>query len=113
MDASRLKSFNKLVGARIEGFGTREDFGILLEIAASEQEGSCLTLKQLMLGVGIPESTLKRRLARLVRLRHVAKRMTANDHRVQCYSLPERTRQTLATLIAEIRAFDWGSAGGD
>lgn len=109
MDATRLSAFNRMVEARITAFGTREDFRILLEIAAHEQKGQCLTLKQLMLGVDIPESTLKRRLARLVRLRYVAKRMTANDHRVQCYSLPERTRQTLATLIAEIRRFDWGT----
>ena len=86
MDALGLRELNRLVGRHIEAFGTREDFKILLEIAAGQQQGNPPTLKQLLLDVSVPQSTLKRRLSRLVRMRFVIKRMTSNDRRVQCYS---------------------------
>lgn len=107
MNETRLRTFNQLAAKHIEQFGTREDFKILLEIAACQGNGSCLTLKQLVLGAGIPESTLKRRLGRLVRERYVYKRMTTNDHRVHCYSLPEKTLKILRDLVRDIRAFRW------
>lgn len=107
MSANGLRAFNRLVGRHIEVFGTREDFKILLEIAASQEQGTPLTLKQLYLEVGIPQSTLKRRLSRLVRRRFVTKRMTTNDHRVHCYSVPERTQVALRSLIDDIRVFTW------
>ena len=107
MDAIGLRALNKLVAKHIESFGTREDFKILLEIAAAQQQGSLLTLKQLLLGVGIPQSTLKRRLSRLVRRRIVTKQMTENDRRVHCYSLPEKTCNALCTLIDDVRNFKW------
>lgn len=91
----------------IEQLGTREDFRILLEIAAGQNEVNCLTLKQLVLSAAIPESTLKRRLSRLVRERLVLKRITKNDHRVSCYSLPDKTVKILRELARDIRAFHW------
>lgn len=107
MDVKRLRTFNQLAARHIEQFGTREDFKILLEIAAGQDNGSCLTLKQLLLSSSIPESTLKRRLARLVRQRFVLKRMTTEDRRVHCYSLHEKTRKVLHEMIRDIRAFCW------
>jgi len=107
MDALGLREFNRLVGRHIEAFGTREDFKILLEIAAGQQQDSPPTLKQLLLDVGVPQSTLKRRLSRLVRMRFVVKRMTSNDRRVHCYSLPDKTLASLAELIKDIRGFRW------
>lgn len=107
MDAIGLRTLNRLIGKHIEAFGTREDFKILLEIAVGQQEGSLLTLKQLLLCVGIPQSTLKRRLGRLVRQRLVTKQMTANDRRVHCYSLPDKTHASLQSLVREVRNFNW------
>lgn len=89
-------------------FGTREDFKILLEIAACHEAEACLTLKQLVLCcVDIPESTLKRRLARLVRLKFAAKQMLSSDRRVHCYTLPEKTLKVFDGLVRDIRAFNW------
>ena len=107
MDALGLRELNRLVGRHIEAFGTREDFKILLEIAAGQEQGNPPTLKQLLLDVSVPQSTLKRRLSRLVRMRFVVKKMTDNDRRVHCYSLPDKTATTLARLIDDIRNFKW------
>lgn len=107
MDALGLRELNRLVGRHIEAFGTREDFKILLEIAAGQEQGNPPTLKQLLLDVSVPQSTLKRRLSRLVRMRFVVKKMTDNDRRVHCYSLPEKTLASLTQLIADIRSFRW------
>lgn len=107
MNISSLRRFNQLAVRHIERFGTRDDFKILLEIAASQQEGDCLTLKQLMLCCSVPESTLKRRLARLVRMGVVIKEMTAEDRRVHCYFVSDKTMRQLGAFIEEIRSFDW------
>jgi DNA-binding MarR family transcriptional regulator len=107
MDVKRLKAFNQLAASHSEQFGTREDFKILLEIATAGDNGNCLTLKQLTLSASIPESTLKRRLSRLVRKNLVLKRMTTEDRRVHCYSLHDKTRQTLHDMIEAIRVFCW------
>lgn len=107
MDAIRLRDFNRLVARHIETLGTREDFKILLEIAASQQKGTPLTLKQLLIDVNVPQSTLKRRLASLVRRRIVTKQMTANDHRVYCYNLSDKAQTILKKLIADIREYHW------
>lgn len=107
MDEIKLRKFNQLALRHIEQLGTREDFRILLEIAAGQYEVNCLTLKQLLLSASIPESTLKRRLARLVRQRLVIKRTTKNDHRVSCYSLPDKTLKILRELVREIQGFRW------
>ncbi len=64
MYVRKLRTLNQIVGKHIEQFGTREDFKILLEIAEYQESDSRLTLKQLVLSAEIPESTLKRRLAR-------------------------------------------------
>ena len=107
MDAVRLKALNLRVGRCLEGLGTRDDFKIILEVAASQQEGAPITLKQMLLNLDIPESTLKRRLSRLVRARLIVKRMTANDRRVYCYEVTERSRQALIEVIRELRGFRW------
>ena len=107
MDALGLRELNRLVGRHIEAFGTREDFKILLEIAVGQQQGNPPTLKQLLVDVSVPQSTRKRRLSRLVRMRFVVKRMTNNDRRVHCYSLPDKTLVSLSELIREIRGFKW------
>lgn len=111
MDEIKLRKLNQLALRHIEQLGTREDFRILLDIAAGQNEVNCLTLKQLVLSASIPESTLKRRLSRLVSQRLVLKRTTKNDHRVSCYSLPERTLKILRELARDIRAFDWECPG--
>lgn len=107
MDAIGLRGLNRIVSKHVEVFGTREDFKILLEIAAAQQEGNPLTLKRLMLCVDIPQSTMKRRLSRLVRRRFVTKQLMPNDRRVHCYGVPEKTQNSLHTLINEIRKFSW------
>lgn len=107
MYAKKLRALNQLVARHVEQFGTREDFKILLEIAACNGTESCLTLKQLILSAEIPESTLKRRLARLVKMRLVLKKTALGDGRVHCYSLPEKTQKTLDSLASDIRGFRW------
>ncbi|MDQ5877964.1 MAG: hypothetical protein QG616_138 [Pseudomonadota bacterium] len=107
MYVRKLRTLNQIVGKHIEQFGTREDFKILLEIAEYQESDSRLTLKQLVLSAEIPESTLKRRLARLVRLRFVQKKTSASDQRVHCYSLPEKTMSSLTELAKTIRGHRW------
>ena len=107
MDAVRLKIINLRVGRAIQGLGTRDDFKIILEVAACEQEGNPITLKQMLFNLDIPESTLKRRLSRLVRARLIVKRMTANDRRVYCYEITDRARQILTEVTRILRGFNW------
>lgn len=107
MSISNLRAFNQLAVRYIGRFGTRDDFKILLEIAAAQETGESLTLKQLVLCCSVPESTLKRRLARLVRLGFVIKEMTAEDRRVHCYTVAEKTVKQMHVFVDEIRAFSW------
>jgi len=107
MCISCLKNFNQLAVRHVEQFGTRDDFKILLEIATHQEAGDPLTLKRLMLCCSVPESTLKRRLARLVRQRYVIKEMTAEDRRVHCYTVADKTLTRMRSFIDEIRAFEW------
>lgn len=107
MNIPRLRRFNQLIVKHVERFGRRDDFKILLEIAAQQETGAPLTLKRLVLCCSVPESTLKRRLSRLVREGFVHKRMTEEDHRVHCYTVAERTLKQLRSFIVDIRAFDW------
>ena len=107
MYVRKLRTLNQLVAKHIEQFGTREDFKILLEISEYQNTDSCLTLKQLALSTEVPESTLKRRLARLVRLRFVAKKTSSGDHRVHHYSLSEKTMNALTELAKSVRAYRW------
>ena len=107
MDSRKLRTFHRVVARHIEALGSREDYKILLEIAATQQEGNRQTLKTLLQSVAIPESTLKRRLSSLVKKRLVMKQMTSDDRRVHCYSLPEKTLKVLAELVRDIRAFRW------
>lgn len=88
-------------------FGTREDFLIVLEIAAHQDEGHCLTLKQLVLWGAVPESTLKRRLARLVKLGHIVKTAANGDKRVFHYSVPEKSMQRLDLMLRDLRNHRW------
>ncbi len=107
MNIPSLRRFNQLAVKHIERFGTRDDFKILLEIATHQETGDPLTLKRLVLCCSVPESTLKRRLSKLVREGFVIKKMTDEDHRVHCYTVAERTMKLLRGFIVEIRAFDW------
>ena len=67
MEIRKLRKFVRLAMNHIERIGTREDLLILLEIADNQTSDRCLTLKQLALSGIAPESTLKRRLARLAK----------------------------------------------
>ena len=67
MEARKLRGFIQIAMRHLNRFGTREDFLIVLEIAAQQEEGQHLTLKQLVHWGAVPESTLKRRLARLAK----------------------------------------------
>ncbi|MFC5302975.1 MarR family transcriptional regulator [Azospira restricta] len=107
MSIASLRKFNQLAVKHIERFGTRDDLKILLEIGARQQAGERMTLKTLMLCCSVPESTLKRRLAKLVRQGFVIKEMTANDHRVHCYTVADKTMKLLHAFIDDIRAFEW------
>lgn len=107
MDAVKLQSLNCLVGSYTERFGTREDFKILLEIGAHQQKQVPITLKGLLHGVNIPESTLKRRLSRLVRKRFVLKQAMPTDNRVSIYRLSDPTLKILQEMAEAIRTFDW------
>lgn len=107
MGVKNLRAFNSLAEKHIGQFGTREDFKILLEIAVHQQEGNFLTLKQLVLCAAIPESTLKRRLGKLVHKKFVYKQLTPGDRRTHGYGLPEPTIRTLHTLIEDLRSYPW------
>jgi DNA-binding MarR family transcriptional regulator len=107
MDFRKLKAFNELAARHIDRFGTHEDFAILLEIASHQQQGNSLTLKQLVLCSAVPESTLKRRLGRLVRQKYVDKKVTDADRRVHGYSLPEKTIRSLHDLMRDLRVYQW------
>lgn len=107
MSIASLRRFNQLAVKHVERFGTKEDLKILLEIGAHQQAGERLTLKTLMLCCSVPESTLKRRLAKLVRQGFVIKEMTVDDHRVHCYTIADKTAKLLLAFVDDIRVFDW------
>ena len=91
----------------MDRFGSREDFLIVLEIASNQVADNCLTLKQLILWGAVPESTLKRRLARLVKLGHVVKTVANGDKRIFRYSVTDKTLERLENMSRDIRAHRW------
>jgi len=107
VEARKLRGFIQIAMRHLNRFGTREDFLIVLEIAAQQEEGQHLTLKQLVHWGAVPESTLKRRLARLVKLGHVVKTAVSNDRRVFHYSVTDKTMQRLEIMLRDLRSHRW------
>lgn len=107
MEIRKLRSFVNVALRHLSRFGTREDFLIVLEIASHQIDGNCLTLKQLVLWGAVPESTLKRRLARLVKLGHVTKAAANGDKRVYRYAVTDRTHQRLEQMTRDVRSYRW------
>lgn len=97
----------RLALQHIDRIGTREDLLIVLEIASNDRPEGCLTLKQLVLSGIAPESTLKRRLSRLVRRGLVSKSPIEGDRRVQRYEIEPKAMDTLRALGRDLRRFDW------
>ena len=107
MEIRKLRQFAKMAIVHLDKIGTREDFRIILEIAFNHEPGNCLTLKQLVLSGIAPESTIKRRLGRLVKQGLIVKFASNGDRRLQHYQVPPRTLETLRSLARDLRSFDW------
>ncbi len=107
MEIRKLRKFVRLAMNHIERIGTREDLLILLEIADNQTSDRCLTLKQLALSGIAPESTLKRRLARLAKRGLITKMPIEGDRRVQRYQVESRALETLRMLGQDLSGFEW------
>lgn len=107
MEIRKLRQFFQTAFIRLNRLGTNEDLLIVLEIASNQQPNNHLTLKQLLLSGIAPESTLKRRLARLVKQGIVIKSVADGDRRLQRYEVPAQTLEMLRNLARELRGFDW------
>lgn len=99
-----LKRLRVLTAARREWLpfvASLEDYDILIAIGAAEEEGAPLGFKQLRLLDLAPQSTLQRRLKRLL-VQQVIKTMTlSGDGRRMVYSLTAKTRVAYKHFLAQ------------
>ena len=107
MDIRKLKSFTQCALRHLRQFDTREDFLIVLEIAVHQCDGVPMTLKQLTLWGEIPESTLKRRLSRLLRLGLIRKTAANGDRRIYHYQVSEKVLEQLSRFQQDMKAVRW------
>ena len=107
MDIRKLKNFTQSALRHLRQFGTREDFLIVLEIAVHQRDGAPMTLKQLTLWGEVPESTLKRRLSRLLKLGLIRKTAADGDRRIYLYQVSDKVLDQLSRFHQELKAFRW------
>lgn len=89
-----LKRLRVLTAARREWLpfvASLEDYDILIAIGAADEEGAPLGFKQLRLLNLAPQSTLQRRLKRLLAERVIKTVPLSGDGRRQVYSLAAKT----------------------
>ncbi len=99
-----LKRLKVLTAARREWLpfvASLEDYDMLIAIGAADEEGAPLGFKQLRLLDLAPQSTLQRRLKRLLAQRVVKTGTLSGDGRRLVYSLTARTLAAYKQFMAQ------------
>lgn len=101
---STFKKFKKIksVLGEFPGVKTYKDFDILIEIGFHQEQGSPLTLKQLLLLEIASQATVRRYLASLVRDGMVEKFVSVNDHRYVHLKLSAHTVRMMTRHLTKI-----------
>ncbi len=101
---STFKKFKKIksVLGEFPGVKTYKEFDILIEIGFHQEQGSPLTLKQLLLLEIASQATVRRYLASLVRDGMVEKFVSVNDHRYVHLKLSAHTVRMMTRHLARI-----------
>lgn len=97
----RLKVIRAYI-ARLPGLKSYKDFDIAVEIGYHQNNGTPLTLKQLLLLDIAAGATVRRHLARMIREGTVIKITPANDHRTVHFTLSPETTQALEHCLKKI-----------
>lgn len=80
-----------------------QDRNILIAIAAAQVEGVCLSMKQLVLSQAGTSTTIRRRVARLIRLGHVLTELNDQDGRSHALSVSKAILNILANLAEDLK----------
>lgn len=101
---STFKKYKKIksILGEFPGVKTYKEFDILIEIGYHQEQGSPLTLKQLLLLEVASHATVRRYLANLVRDGMVEKFVSADDHRYVHLKLSAQTVRMLTRHLARI-----------
>ena len=88
--------------ALIPGLKSCHDFDIALVIGSYQQEGTPLTLKQLLLMEIASAATVRRHISRMIREDVIIKVMAPSDHRTVHFLLGEQTTEHLEKCLNKI-----------
>ncbi len=101
---STFKKFKKIksVLSEFPGVKTYKEFDILIEIGYHQEQGSPLTVKQLMLLEVASQATVRRYLEHLVDDGMVKKIVAVNDHRSVVLKLTNATIKMLSNHLFKI-----------
>lgn len=101
---STFKKFKKIksILGEFPGVKTYKEFDILIEIGYHQEQGSPLTLKQLLLLEVASQATVRRYLANLVRNGMVEKSVSADDHRYVHLKLSAQTVRMMTKQLTKI-----------
>ncbi len=101
---STFKKFKKIksVLSEFPGVKTYKEFDILIEIGYHQEQGSPLTVKQLMLLEVASQATVRRYLEHLVDDGMVKKIVAVNDHRSVVLKLTNSTIKMLSNHLFKI-----------
>jgi|SRR6266581_2881975 len=101
---ARLKKLREFQKTRLPHLRSIEDFDIIYEIGASQENGGGrMTSKRLaLLGIA-PPATLQRRLSRLVALGVIEKQPACEDGRIVELSVSRKTAEAYANLARQLR----------
>lgn len=80
------------------GVDTCEECNILIDLAAAQQQGKSMSVKQLLLLQGGTATTLRRRVARLIELGFVVRVPNQNDGRSDLISVSPMVRDRLGLV---------------
>ena len=88
---------------------------VLLTLAAADEEGRNLTMKELAFSEQATATTLRRRLARLVQLGYVEPAIRKGDHRTSVFTVTKQARARFRKLDRDLtqvlREFESRSKG--
>ncbi|MBI2311231.1 MAG: hypothetical protein HYU77_01850 [Betaproteobacteria bacterium] len=101
-DLKRLRRFEQCYLPQLTSL---EDFDMVWEIGYHQEQGTPLTLKQLLLLNIAPGATLQRRLRRLLALGVIRKHSSTDDRRSRVLTVSPRTEQVFeryARLLARL-----------
>ena len=97
-----LKAIQKLIHKALPNLSA-DDCEIIIAVAAAQQEGSLINMKQLVISQKSPATTIRRRVSHLIRTGHLVKHLKEGDGRSYTFSVSKPVLTRLIKLGEALR----------